>query len=97
MPLYHVGSNMAHDVDFERAAFEHGAQKFQAGTPDVAGPVGLAAAMYFIDSLGRDACWKHDETLVRYGLARLGDVPRLRLIGSRSAENRIPVFTFVIE
>jgi cysteine desulfurase / selenocysteine lyase len=37
MPPYHVGSNMAHDVDFERADFEHGALKFQAGTPDVAG------------------------------------------------------------
>ena len=47
MPPYHVGSNMAHDVDFEHAVFEHGAQKFQAGTPDVAGPVGLAAAVRF--------------------------------------------------
>ncbi len=72
MPPYHVGSNMAHEVDFERAAFEHGAQKFQAGTPDVAGPVGLAAAVKFIDDHGRDALWAHDQDLVRHGLARLG-------------------------
>jgi selenocysteine lyase/cysteine desulfurase len=39
MPPYHVGSNMAHAVELDRAEFEHGAQKFQAGTPDVAGPV----------------------------------------------------------
>ncbi len=97
MPPYHVGSNMAHDVDFERATLEHGAQKFQAGTPDVAGPVGLAAAVSFIDALGRDALWKHDEDLVRYGLARLDEIPRLRLIGPRRVENRIPVFTFVME
>jgi cysteine desulfurase/selenocysteine lyase len=97
MPPYHVGSNMAHEVDFERAAFEHGALKFQAGTPDVAGPVGLAAAVELLDRLGRDALWKHDQDLVRHGLSRLAAVPRLRLIGPKSAENRIPVFTFVID
>ncbi len=97
MPAYHVGSNMAHEVDFERADLEHGAQKFQAGTPDVAGPVGLAAAVTFIDKLGREALWKHDQDLVRHGLARLAEVPRLRLIGPKSPEQRVPVFAFVIE
>jgi cysteine desulfurase/selenocysteine lyase len=97
MPPYHVGSNMAHEVDFERAVLEHAAQKFQAGTPDVAGPVGLAAAVNFIDRIGRDALWKHDQELVRHGLARLAEIRRLRLIGPKSADNRIPVFTFVFE
>jgi cysteine desulfurase/selenocysteine lyase len=97
MPPYHVGSNMAHDVDFDGAALEHGAQKFQAGTPDVAGPVGLAAAVTFLDTLGREALWKHDEDLVRHGLSLLAGVPGLRLIGPRRPERRIPVFTFVIE
>ncbi len=97
MPAYHVGSNMAHEVDFERADLEHGAQKFQAGTPDVAGPVGLAAAVTFIGTLGREALWKHDQDLVRHGLARLAEVPRLRLIGPKSPEQRVPVFAFVIE
>jgi cysteine desulfurase/selenocysteine lyase len=96
MPPYHVGSNMAHEVGFEHASLEPGAQKFQAGTPDVAGPVGLAAAMTLLDSLGREALWKHDQDLVRYGLTRLGAVPGLRLIGPKSAEQRIPVFTFVM-
>ena len=95
MPPYHVGSNMAHEVDFERAAFEH-AQKFQAGTPDVAGPVGLAAAVKFIDDHGRDALWAHDQDLVRHGLARLGSIPGLRLIGPKSATDRVPVFTFTM-
>lgn len=96
MPPYHVGSNMAHDVDFERAAFEHGAQKFQAGTPDVAGPVGLAAAVRFLQAAG-PLLQRHDHDLVRYGLARLSEIPRLRIIGPRSADNRVPVFTFVVE
>jgi cysteine desulfurase/selenocysteine lyase len=96
MPPYHVGSNMAHDVDFDRAAFEHGAQKFQAGTPDVAGPVGLAAAVKFFGTAG-DLLQRHDDELVRHGLARLSQVPRLRIIGPRQPEHRVPVFTFVVE
>jgi cysteine desulfurase/selenocysteine lyase len=97
MPPYHVGSNMAHAVEFERAEFEHGAQKFQAGTPDVAGPVGLAAAIRFFEQAGDDAWSRHDRALVKYGLERLAAIPGLRLIGPRSAENRVPVFTFIIE
>ena len=96
MPPYHVGSNMAHDVDFEHAALEHGAQKFQAGTPDVAGPVGLAAAVKFLEAAG-PAFQKHDDGLVRHGLAVLQQIPGLRLIGPRGPERRVPVFTFVVD
>jgi cysteine desulfurase/selenocysteine lyase len=96
MPPYHVGSNMAHDVDFEHAVFEHGAQKFQAGTPDVAGPVGLAAAVRFFEAAG-PLLRRHDDDLVQYGLMRLADIRRLRIIGPRRANSRIPVFTFVLE
>jgi len=96
MSPYHVGSNMAHDVDFEHAAFEHGAQKFQAGTPDVAGPVGLAAAVGFFKAAG-PLLQRHDDELVRHGLARLREIRGLRLIGPREAANRVPVFTFTIE
>jgi cysteine desulfurase/selenocysteine lyase len=96
MPAYHVGSNMAHDVDFEHAALEHGAQKFQAGTPDVAGPVGLAAAVKFFEAAGA-AFQRHDDELVRHGLAVLQQIRGLRLIGPRSPARRVPVFTFVVD
>jgi cysteine desulfurase/selenocysteine lyase len=96
MPPYHVGSNMAHEVDFERAEYEHGAQKFQAGTPDVAGPVGLAAAVRFFATAG-SLLQRHDDELVRHGLARLSRIPKVRLIGPRGPEHRVPVFTFVVE
>ena len=96
MPPYHVGSNMAHDVDFERADFEHGALKFQAGTPDVAGPVGLAAAVRFFEAAG-PRLRRHDDELVQYGLVRLAALPGLRIIGPRGADRRVPVFTFVLE
>lgn len=70
--------------------------KYQAGTPDVAGPVGLTAAMRFFEQSGRDAVLRHDQDLVRHGLARLREVPGLRLIGPSSPDNRIPVFTFTL-
>ena len=96
MPAYHVGSNMAHEVDFEHAALEHGAQKFQAGTPDVAGPVGVAAAVKFFEAAG-SAFQRHDDALVRHGLAVLQQIRGLRLIGPRNPERRVPVFTFVVD
>ena len=84
------------DVEVEHATLEHGAQKYQAGTPDVAGPVGLAAAVKFFDAAG-PSLQQHDDELVRHGLAVLQGVPRVRLIGPRTPERRVPVFTFVLE
>ena len=81
----------------QRAALEHGALKFQAGTPDVAGPVGLAASIDFLTAMGTDATWRHDQDLVRHALARVREVKGLRIIGSSSAQNRVPVFTFAVE
>jgi SufS family cysteine desulfurase len=96
MPPYHVGSNMAHEVGFEHAALEHGAQKFQAGTPDVAGPVGLAAAVKFFDAAA-SMIERHDAALVAHGLDVLQRVPGLRLVGPRFPERRVPVFTFTLQ
>jgi cysteine desulfurase/selenocysteine lyase len=97
MPPFHLGSNMAHAVDFEGAEYEHGALKFQAGTPDVAGPIGLAAATQLFDAMGRDTLRRHEHELVEHGLRRLAAIPGLRLIGPRTPADRVPVFTFVIE
>jgi SufS family cysteine desulfurase len=96
MPPYHVGSNMAHGVDFDHAELETGALRFQAGTPDVAAPVGLGAAISFFEQAGRDALQRHEAELVRHGLARLRDVPGLKLLGPSRPEGRLPVFTFTL-
>ncbi len=96
MPPFHVGSNMAHEVDFSGAVLEHGSQKFQAGTPDVAGPAGLAAAVSFFEGAGGEL-QRHDDELVRHGLAALAAIPGLRLIGPTTAASRVPVFSFVLD
>ncbi len=96
MPPYHVGSNMAHQVTFEGANLEHGALKYQAGTPDVAGLVGLTAAVRFFEQAGHAGLARQDATLVNHGLTRLRAVRGLRLLGPSTPENRIPVFTFTL-
>ena len=97
LPPYHVGSNMGHAITFEHIDLEAGAQKYQAGTPDVAGPVGLRAALRLFDRVGYEAIRAHDEALVTRGLERLRDVPRLRLLGPAQPAGRVPVFTFALD
>jgi cysteine desulfurase/selenocysteine lyase len=96
MPPYHVGSNMAHEVTFDGARFEHGAAKYQAGTPDVAGPVGLTAAIRFFDQAGHDTLASHDTALATHGLTRLRAIRGLHLLGPTTPDARVPVFTFAL-
>jgi cysteine desulfurase/selenocysteine lyase len=97
MPPYQAGSNMAHAVDLDSAELEHGAFKYGAGTPDVSGPIGLAAAIRFIDELGRDQIRTHESAITDYGLAGLQKIPRVRLLGPTKSTDRLPVFSFEVE
>ena len=94
MPPYQAGSNMAHAVDLEAQELEHAARKFGAGTPNVAGPIGLAAAVRCLDEFGREAVERHETALTTYALQRMQEVRGLRLIGPTTPEQRIPVFSF---
>ena len=97
MPPYHLGSNMAHDVDEEGARLEAGAFKYQAGTPDVSGAVGLAAAIDTLERFDMGAIRRHDADLVRHFRQRLGKVPGLRVFGALDGDaTRLPVFTFTM-
>ena len=96
MPPYQTGSNMAHDVDLDSAVLEHDGQKFQAGTPNVSGPIGLAAACAYMNGLGRDAVAMHEKAITTRALAVLAQVPGLKLIGPLSVDNRLPVFCFTL-
>jgi len=101
MPPYQGGSNMAHGVETDAAGLEahlaDGAHRFGAGTPNVSGPVGLAAAIGFLRQVGQPAIWEHEQALTRHALARLGAVPGLRLLGPGEPLGRISVFSFTLE
>ncbi|MGH8308920.1 MAG: aminotransferase class V-fold PLP-dependent enzyme [Steroidobacteraceae bacterium] len=96
MPPYQAGSNMAHEIDLDSERMENAARKFGAGTPNVSGPVGFAAAVKYLSSLGREAIENHEAALTAYGLETLLTVPGLRVLGPSSAPGRLPVFSFVL-
>lgn len=97
MPPYQAGSNMAHDIDVNAFQAEHAARKFGAGTPNVSGPIGLAAAMDYTNQLGRDAIARHEQTITAYALERLYEVRGLRLLGPIESGERLPVFSFTLD
>lgn len=97
MAPYQLGSNMAHDVDFESEHLSAGALKYGAGTPNVSGPVGLAAAITFIRSLGQDAIRIHEREINRRLIERLAAIRGVRLLGSRDPEFRVSVFSFTTD
>jgi len=99
MPPFQAGSNMAHEVELESTPthFAEGGLKFEAGTPNVPGAVGLAAAVLFLESLGRKELWTREQELTEYALVSLEKVKGVRVLGPKRANERISVFSFVVE
>ena len=99
LPPYQLGSNMAHELESAGAPghLAEGCHKFEAGTPNVAGAVGLAAAVQYLESLGRAELWTGEQELTAYALDRLRAVKDLRILGSTEAADRVSVFAFVLE
>ena len=92
MPPYQGGGEMINDVTFEQVSFKHPPHKFEAGTPNMAGAIGLAAAMDYLDAIGRDAIFAHDQELAEYTYARLGELPGIRLFGPRTNRGGLVAF-----
>ncbi|HYL84383.1 MAG TPA: aminotransferase class V-fold PLP-dependent enzyme [Candidatus Angelobacter sp.] len=99
LPAYQSGSNMTHELDSVEVPphLAGGGHRFEAGTPNVAGAVGLAAAIVYLESIGRTELWKREQKLTAYALERLLSVPGLRILGSTAATDRISIFSFVLE
>ena len=97
MAPYQVGSNMAHGLDLTGATYEEGGLRFQAGTPNVSGPVALAAAMDVLDGIGFNAIAEHDRQLSTHLLSRLGAIDRVKVIGTGTSPARVPVVSFTVD
>jgi cysteine desulfurase / selenocysteine lyase len=94
MPPYQGGGEMIDRVGRDSSTYAALPYKFEAGTPDAAAAIGLAAAIEFLERVGQDRIASHERMLVEYGLSRLAAVPGLRLFGPASPEERIAVFSF---
>jgi cysteine desulfurase/selenocysteine lyase len=91
-PPYHVGGGMVQIVRWDRLVWAEPPAKFEAGTPPIAEAIGLHAALDFIDAIGRDAIERYEHELTEYALARLQEVPDLRLHGP--IPDRAGIFAF---
>jgi cysteine desulfurase/selenocysteine lyase len=95
MPPYQGGGEMISSVTFEKTLYNRLPHKFEAGTPNVSGAVGLAAALEYVNATGLDPIAAHEHQLLAYGTERLRAIPGLRLIGT--AREKTGVLSFVLE
>jgi cysteine desulfurase/selenocysteine lyase len=95
LPPWQGGGDMILDVTFEETTFQEIPHRFEAGTPHIVGTHGLAVALDFMESLGREAIQDHEERLTEYGARRLAEVPGVRLL--QAGQRRIGVLSFEVE
>jgi cysteine desulfurase/selenocysteine lyase len=95
MPPYQGGGDMISSVTFEKTTYNVLPYKFEAGTPNIAGAVGLGAAVDYLSGLGMDRIAAHERELLAYGTARLSGMPGLRLVGT--ARDKASILSFVVD
>jgi len=92
-----TGGGMIKEVSEQRSKWADGVEKFEAGTPNVSGAIGLAEAVKYHERLGMEKIREHEKGLTKYSLEELVKIKGLRLIGPRDAEIRGGVVSFVIK
>lgn len=95
MPPYQGGGNMIDTVSFSQVTFAQVPQKFEAGTPDIAGVIGLHAAIDYLQELGMSTISSYDQELLEYAEKKLMTIPGLRIIGT--SKPKVSLISFVID
>jgi cysteine desulfurase / selenocysteine lyase len=95
MPPFLGGGDMISSVTFERSTWNVLPYKFEAGTPDIAGAIGLHAALDYLSGVGLETVSAHERQLLEYGTAALQEVPGVRLIGT--APQKASILSFVMQ
>ena len=95
MPPYQGGGDMISKVTFEETTYNELPHKFEAGTPDIAGAIGLGAAIEYVNKIGIENIREHEKSLLEYATNKIEEVPGLRIIGT--AKDKTSVLSFVLE
>jgi cysteine desulfurase/selenocysteine lyase len=95
MPPFLGGGDMIASVTFEKSTWNELPYKFEAGTPNIEGAIGLGAALEYIASVGFDVIQRHEEELLAHGTAVLQAIPGVRIIGT--AARKASILSFVME
>ena len=94
MPPWQGGGDMILSVSFAGTTYNSLPYKFEAGTPNISGAIGLGAAVKFLAGMDRDAAHAHESALLRHATATLSQIPRLRIVGT--AEDKASLVSFVV-
>ena len=95
MPPYQSGGDMISSVTFEKTTYNKLPYKFEAGTPHVAGAIGLGAAIEYVNGLGMDNIAAHEDELLAYATETVSAIPGIRLIGT--AKEKAGVLSFLLD
>ncbi len=95
MPPYQGGGEMIREVSFEKTTYNDIPHKFEAGTPNIVGGIGLGAAIDYLRSFNFTEIHRYEQELLKYGTKLLSDIEGLKIIGK--AENKNAVISFVID
>jgi cysteine desulfurase/selenocysteine lyase len=95
MPPYQGGGDMIRSVSFDETTYNTLPYKFEAGTPNIAGVIGLGAAVDYLQAIGYEAIISHEQALLAYATPLLEAVPGLRIIGT--AKEKTGILSFVLE
>jgi cysteine desulfurase/selenocysteine lyase len=93
MPPYQTGGDMVRTVSFAKSDYMDIPNRFEAGTPDIAGAVGMAAAVDYLDSVGMAAIAAHEDALLEYATAQMSAIAGLTIIGTARRKSGILSFT----
>lgn len=89
MPPYQTGGGMIRKVSFQQTEYAESPEKFEAGTPHIAGAVGLAAAMQFLNQVGFAEIIQHERELTDYALQKLRDIPGVSILNAPAARSGV--------
>ena len=95
MPPYQGGGDMISAVSFEKTVYNALPHKFEAGTPNIAGTIGLAAAIEYVEKIGMQQIAAYESELLDYGTELLAAIPGLRMLGT--AKEKAGVFSFLLD
>jgi len=95
IPPWHGGGEMIVSVTLEKSAFKKAPHRFEGGTPNIAGAIGLAAAIDYIEQIGRSAIFEHDAQLTGYAMERFSELPGMRVLGP--TDQRGAIIGFVMD
>ena len=95
MPPYMGGGEMIKSVTFDKTTFAELPHKFEAGTPNIVGAIGLGAAIDYVSAIGMDNIAAEEDELLAYGMDRLSQVPGLTLVGT--AQRKTAVMSFLMD